>query len=214
MKESWVSNDIGSVGCTLLAEDRHATNARAPNAGVPLNERYIKLLFHSQGLFCISMATFKCSSMCILLHSIDSLTASVECAVLPDQFPRRPACWATQICTVNALGFDIPSSRIYSAVPAPLISESWCHFVFTRYRHVICEDNCADDSISTNPRMKQNATEPSRTLPRLIAGSRSLSRFVGTPWDTTQRYRIKATNIESKISVGPTLEKSLISGLF
>lgn len=133
MKESWVSNDIGSVGCTLLAEDRHATNARAPNAGVPLNERYIKLLFHSQGLFCISMATFKCSSMCILLHSIDSLTASVECAVLPDQFPRRPECWATQICTVNALGFDIPSSRIYSAVPAPLISESWCHFVFLTF---------------------------------------------------------------------------------
>lgn len=50
-----------------------------------------------------------------------------------DQFPRRPACWATQICTVNALGFDIPSSRIYSAVPAPLISESWCHFVFLTF---------------------------------------------------------------------------------
>ena len=83
--------------------------------------------------------------------------------------------------------------------------------VTTGYRHVICEDNCADDSISTNPRMKQNATEPSRTLPRLITGSRSLSNIVGTPWDTTQRYRIKATNIESKMSVGPTLEKSLIS---
>ena len=38
--------------------------------------------------------------------------------------------------------------------------------------------------------------------------------IVGTPWDTTQRYRIKATNIESKMSVEPTLEKSFISGPF
>ena len=95
VKDSWVSNDIGSVGCTLLAEDRHATNARAPNAGVPLNERYIKLFFILK--VCCASRVSKTVRRTWLLSSA-ALCAFYCIASIHSRHP-----WSVQSCLINFL---------------------------------------------------------------------------------------------------------------
>ena len=110
---SWVSNHIGSVGGALL-EDRHATNARAPNAGVTLNERYINTstCFFFIQLFVLHLESARSEELGYFqVQLYVHFTRGIRGLCIPC----RPTSWATQICTVNLgnVGFDIPSS-IYS----------------------------------------------------------------------------------------------------